>query len=99
MKAHAKAVAVVALCGLMPFSVTLFAQTSAQARPAKASPPAPLQKATVVGTVSSASNYAVVPKKPVVYTAVAPHVPIPTGNGSLNPQPIPPGHGANDPVR
>jgi hypothetical protein len=76
----------------------LLAQSSAKARPAKAAPTAPLKEATTVETIKNSSYLAVAPKKPVVYTAVAPKGPIPTGNSSLNPQPIPPGHGPVDPV-
>ena len=83
--------------------------------PAKAKSTTPLQQSAVVATFTNSSALAVVPKKPVVVTAVAPKGPIPSdnhaiifvggktqrgGDSALNPQPIPPGHIApGDPVR
>ena len=65
MNIYAKAVAAAGLCALLPFSVTLFAQTPPKSRPAKAASTAPLKQATVVKTVPDAANFAVTTKKPI----------------------------------
>jgi hypothetical protein len=99
MNFHVKAVSAAALCAIVAISTVVLAQVPVKPHPTKAAPISPLRESIVVTTFTISSPVAVVPKKPVVFTAVAPKGPIPSGNSALNPQPIPPGHGPADPVR
>jgi hypothetical protein len=99
MSFHVKVVSAAALCAIASISTVVLAQVPVKPHPAKAAPISPLRESTVVTTFTNSSPVAVVPKRPVVFTAVVPKGPIPSGHSALNPQPIPPGHDPGDPVR
>ena len=113
MNNHAKA-ASAALCAIVTLTTSVMAQDRVPPHPARAAPTAPLSKLTATEVVPNQYAMTRRPVKPPVVTAVASKRPVPAGHRSiifvggkkrssgdaaLNPQPIPPGHGApGDPI-
>jgi hypothetical protein len=76
MNIRARETAAVALCAMVSLSSGVSAQVPVKPHPAKAAPAAPLTKPLMAESFARPPTASVIPKKPLVVTAVAPHSPL-----------------------